>query len=174
MSSDYNRQRQAKNAYYAYQQGYTHAVRSCAFAPTSCAACRAAHGEVVAIESVMHGAADHSNGRCSFTFIRQAQPAPPAPEPTPTPKPTPPPPTVDVCRGIRDEIVALQQDRQQYQYLATQLAKMLQVAGPDTPRETIMDLTTRMFDAMKRVSMIDNTIARLRGELAICEAGGHI
>lgn len=156
-----SRASEAQSAYLAKLDGHTHSIRHCAFAPTSCAWCRARDGEVISIDLVINQMSDHSNGMCSFTHIGKE----------PEPEPEPP---VDVCKGIRDRIVALEQERHQQQYRASQAAHMLQVAGPDTPAETIANLMNTMFAAMRRVQELNNEITQLRGELVICEAGGHI
>ena len=155
-----SRGEEAYNAYRAKMEGHTHSIRHCAFAPTSCAACRVADGETISIDLVISEMSDHSEGMCSFTHIGKPEP--------------PIEPPVDVCKGIRDRIVGLEQERHQQQARATAAANALAAAGPDTAPETIAGYVKTMFDAMRRVQEIDTEITQLRGELLICEAGGHI
>jgi len=151
--------------------GHYFARRHCAFKPTSCAACRAADGEILDIQIVAAGQGDHINGQCSFTFYktdpREPHLAPPAPAPEPE---------VDPCEGIRMNIHSAEMNRDYQQSLANWYMAQLQRPGARDylTEQQIMQYTSGMLAAVDAVDEYNRRLQQLYRELEICEAGGHI
>lgn len=146
--------------------GATHAIRYSTFSPTSCASCTGADGEIVSIEAVINKSIEpHEGGTCTFSFIYpEPRPAPPRPEPEPT----------DPCASIRNEIRAIEGNRDYQQSLADWYMRELQRRTGFLTNEQIMQYVRGMLAAVANVQEYNERLTELQGNLTSCEAGGNI